>query len=673
MKKLFAGLVALSFVFVSSSTVGAATSSVGDPGKSWIIPNDAERGMHVQEFIDSFPGESVSYLLDNKLQEDPYVDPTCGSVDDSRCNSASLQYSALLPVCGTLSMVYCIEEFGVVTSSGESSKGQFSRYFPNQALNKFDANEKLKLPYGGTGSIFQLPSAPHDGGNSYYVSVLTEGGVSKDSGANLNRLNIRIYPVKLEAGYSAIQEVDAGVSRSNGVDGSPAGLWHFVGFGFSGSSFCVAGSAKEKLCAQRYAFPADMKFYVKLRLQNRPAGWMHGRIYSPDVVFNEDKGFYTFSIAAFPVAVPVVYKMYKYPEMPQGLKDSYDFKTGMYKPELALYTSAELAKPRGCGRSACTEDPLTRNVMILPSPSSKFGMDQLKLWLPFVEDKSTALLGTWSLRTLEGNETQGASKCFTNGDKGITGIVTTNATQYSAGPPAFNSTDGTLGYSVGAPHFTPTKETFLGSYDLIMRSDVARCVYGFSAAPIKASLTVVNDQGEQKVATEILGEKNGWLYLSAKGFTFSSPSILVKITQEPAAKASTLLPSSVAAVTPAPMAVTAAPKVSVSILAQPVPIAGEKCAKLSDIRVLGYSEVGTDLKPVFLLCGGDLRLSRDKTAPDPTPDQVKELEKARQVWITASSKPVAKQVLKSITCVKGKTVKTVKGVNPKCPTGYKRK
>jgi len=535
------------------------------------------------------PGVPASYLIDfQKYQSNAYADPTCKSAEDSNCTAGSLGFNALLPVCGTISTVYCIEDFGVVSSTGETSKGNFSRYFPNEALNKFEASEKLKLPFGGTGSIFDLPSAPHEGGTLYYVSALTSGSLNKNSGADLQSMSLEIYPVKLEYGDNAIQEIDSGMSKeTNGGSGHPVGQWRFASFGFSGTSNCVAGSAKERLCAQRYAFPADKKFYIKLKLQNRPKGWLHGRISKPEVSFTEISSGYSFYIAATPVAVPVVYKMYRYPEMPQALKDQYDLKTGGYKPEVATRIPNSSGAPEGCGRSACTEDPMTRNVIIAPAASSKFGMDQLKLWLPFVQDKATTLLGTWSVRTLDENETQNASQCFTNGDRGVTGIVTTNATQYSAGPPALNKGEGTLEYQVAAPHFTTQGTEFLGTYDLIMRSDVARCVYGFTSAPIRAELSVVNDQGNQKVATEILGEKNGWLYLSAGGFTYSSPTIKVKLEQD----------------------------------APPAP------------------------------------------SPTPTP--------TASPTPSASAKPVVKTA--TITCVKGKTSKKVTAVNPKCPTGYKKK
>jgi hypothetical protein len=254
MKKLTSVIVAIAFIFGGSSAVVAAGETVGDPGRSWAIPNDAERGMHIQRFLDSPPGTPASYLIDfQKYQGDAYADPTCKSAEDPNCTAGSLDFKSMLPVCGTISTVYCIEDFGVIGASGDTTKASFSRYFPNEALNKFEASEKLKLPFGATGSIFDLPSAPHDGGTLYYVSALTQGTLNKTTGADLQALNIEIYPVKLESGDNAIQEIDSGMSKeTNGGSGHPVGQWRFSSFGFSGTSFCVAGSAKEKLCAQRY-------------------------------------------------------------------------------------------------------------------------------------------------------------------------------------------------------------------------------------------------------------------------------------------------------------------------------------------------------------------------------------------------------------------------------------
>jgi len=77
-------------------------------------------------------------------------------------------------------------------------------------------------------------------------------------------------------------------------------------------------------------------------------------------------------------------------------------------------------------------------------------------------------------------------------------------------------------------------------------------------------LSVVNDQGNQKVATEILGEKNGWLYLSAGGFTYSSPTIKVKLEQD--APAPTPTPTPTATPTPSASAKPVAKAVTITCI-----------------------------------------------------------------------------------------------------------
>ena len=110
-------------------------------------------------------------------------------------------------------------------------------------------------------------------------------------------------------------------------------------------------------------------------------------------------------------------------------------------------------------------------------------------------------------------------------------------------------------------------------------------MYGFTKAPIKAELSIVSADGSPQVATTVINEKNGWVYLSAANFEFSAPIIKAKLTQE--------------------------------VVVEPTP------------------------------------------TPTPTPSA------------TATAKPVAKKI--TISCVKGKTVKKVTAVKPKCPAGYKKK
>ena len=132
-----------------------------------------------------------------------------------------------------------------------------------------------------------------------------------------------------------------------------------------------------------------------------------------------------------------------------------------------------------------------------------------------------------------GYQATSSNACFEDKTK-LLGIVTTNALIYSPAAPEFK--DGTLNYKVAGLHHTEDGVTLTrGSYDLAIRSSVARCVYGFTDAPFQASISVVGADGtEQTIATEIVREdkKREWLFMSAQNFTFSAPTIKVKLVQD---------------------------------------------------------------------------------------------------------------------------------------------
>jgi hypothetical protein len=65
-----------------------------------------------------------------------------------------------------------------------------------------------------------------------------------------------------------------------------------------------------------------------------------------------------------------------------------------------------------------------------------------------------------------------------------------------------------------------------------MSSKVARCIYGFTQAPISATVSVTSDAGTQSAATVVVNERNSWLSLGAYNFTYSSPTIRIKLTQD---------------------------------------------------------------------------------------------------------------------------------------------
>jgi hypothetical protein len=225
------------------------------------------------------------------------------------------------------------------------------------------------------------------------------------------------------------------------------------------------------------------------------------------------------SISASTVNTPVVAQARRFSELPESLQNAYRATGGF---------NGGSAGTRN--RPTFNSGAEVRNAISQPTSFSSQGMAELLAWIPHINDTATANISTWAVRSLSDGELANATSCFKNTAQ-LNGLVMTNASQYSAGPPTFDKASGSLEYQVAAPHYTSGGNVFTGTYDLVMRSDVARCLYGFSKAPLNASISVIDNDGVQTAATKLVSEKDGWLRIAAYGFGFSSPKIKVNLSQ----------------------------------------------------------------------------------------------------------------------------------------------
>jgi hypothetical protein len=567
LNKFFGVVLGISLALTSVGVVSAADLIEAD--ESFAMPNDATPGQHGVVFTDQDTGQIFSNLIDSAKRSNDQIDPTCTSIDDKTCTSNSLSFDAVIPYCQGATDMNCLEEVGAIKEDGSKVVGVFKQYFPLKAQNEYVGNPDYQLPSGTSGSLITLPGLSHKGGDLYFASFQMTGSVDKtNKRAGLGSFSARITPVQLQI---APQITGSCGETSTCPDAGWAyniitKKWGGQASGFDGIHSCAATSGKDAMCAQRFSFPENIRFYLKVRLNLAPTGWLHGRFADPTVDISTSGQVTKISVEALPVRVPIVYKSYLWKDLPASISSVYNEQTGLFK----LGSTGSFTRIPG---SANETDPLKRHMISSPSPSGSTSIEELKAWLPVVADKATSMPSMWSVRSLRQDEKSGSNKCFDSAIQ-LTGLVTTNATQYSAGPPTFDKAEGTLVYKVAAPHFSSNGDVFKGRYNLTMRSDIARCVYGFTKAPIKAELSIVSADGSPQVATTILGEKNGWVYLSAANFEFSAPVIKAKLTQE------------------------------VVVEPTPTPVAAKKT---------------------------------------------------------------------TITCVKGKTVKKVTAVGPKCPSGFKKK
>jgi hypothetical protein len=83
----------------------------------------------------------------------------------------------------------------------------------------------------------------------------------------------------------------------------------------------------------------------------------------------------------------------------------------------------------------------------------------------------------------------------------------------------------------------------------------------------------VSADGSPQIATTIVSEKNGWVYLTAANFEFSAPVIKAKLTQEKVVE-----PTPVATANPTPVVKPAAKKITI------ICVKGKTVKKVSAVK-----------------------------------------------------------------------------------------
>jgi hypothetical protein len=503
---------------------------------AWKMPRDTQLGSQ----IFALPGEPIgdirSYLFkSNFVSMVDKEDPTCSSFSDLKCRGTHFTYRAIVPNCDFAVIVDCISSLEVADGSGTKQKAEFLGYFPQKSQNAFTGDVEAGIPTGASGSLFQTINSS---GNKevYFVAAMIDGGGMINNHTRYT-VETRIYRVrKVGATFSASSK-DNGIVRVDDPQtfpGMPIGTYLWQSPGYYEDLNCIVTSVRESQCLEKLNLRSDIRFSLNLKLKSIPNGWMHGRLSDPAISIEESAKSKSLTVEANPIAVPIYYKKYSWSELPTQVREKYDSKTGKY-----------LGGEIGFGAySPPNEDPFKRSIIIDPPAYSVQAAEQLQTWLPFTGDKATAEQTMWNFHTLSSQETFGANRCFTSSEK-VTGIVTTNSATYSAGPPEFDVLSESLNYKVSAPHFSSTGELFKGSYDLILSEEVSKCLYGFSGSAAKATIAVTTTEGTQQVATTSFTNENGWMHLAAKGFTFSSPIIKVKLTKEEQPKAVEPKPESV--------------------------------------------------------------------------------------------------------------------------------
>lgn len=490
--------------------------------EQWPIPNEYGAGHHSVLIEDSAGKYEFMSMLRMYSGFNQYL---CTSLETGTCATArSGDYRAVLPPCLEKVVTDCIVSLEAISPSGEVFKAVFKEFIyglkhPNLFTGDGFSTPKVVSEPG----IWLLEGAPHAGGNEYALSVSLSNSVNRQPSDRTDAdLDVQLFPIsRLETGftvedvngfsniYKCIQRTDSSGEKTIGCGG---GAQEF------GRYRCAMKMIEKGTCLLRKAFPTGMRYKLKVQFANEPAGMMHGRLLSPEIELSRNIQGYLLTVEAGSVRVPILSSGDYYTNLSSELKTYWD----------------DCIQNNMCGfstRIAVGNDrnnPLTRNIQDYAPPFGDRSIKLVSIFSNATKDKSVAAPSAWNLKTLSKEMMRKSEICFKR-DNGFIGIVTTNSTTYSEGPPAF--VDGSLNYRVASLHYLPNGEEFLGNYNLILRSDVARCLYGFTSAPVSATVSVISSDGKNQVATTVVSERGNWLNLGAAGFTFSSPMLKVKLVQ----------------------------------------------------------------------------------------------------------------------------------------------
>lgn len=492
-------------------TVGAPTTGVPSVG---VVIDDSQKIKNPFATLQAFTGAGPSNTGKVLSVKD------CSKYGEEGCESDKFfNFKAAFDYCSSQITFNCVTDVKATDSSGNVVRANFVESFPGKQKGSYIGDPAANLPDGGSSFIVDFPTLPHSHGTKYLVVSAMDGRKEgSDKKFSATSFSTAIFAVDVVDGQYTVPQTSTDV-KFFPVIGAVSNSR--IPYDNLNGKIATCAQVTATRCARAWPLPLDVNFSISLKLRVSIQGWLHGRISEVSAqLAKAPDGDQLLTVSGKPVTVPIVYQWFPKAEMPASIKNFYANYPG------TGYSFDE--QGTGFGSTAGKPDSILKDYIDYTASFFK----EASAWYGAIGDKSQFTSSAWSFRTItEGNIGQG---CAVKDDQ-LSGVVTTNSNMFLAEPPTFNRQDMTLDYSVSSPHFLPDGSVFKGTYNLLIRSDFARCIYKFTTAPISATISIVSADGTSQVATQVMGEKNGWLFLSANNFTFSSPTVRVKLTQEAAA------------------------------------------------------------------------------------------------------------------------------------------
>ena len=461
-----------------------------------------------------------NYMGSTKLED--WKQLWCSGWEDPTCADRDQLYADLiLRPCLNESDRACLDAVEVKNAKNELEKLTFYGESTTQKIAPYkfkSGSETVDVPGGGGLSVWKSSELNTDGSEKFYaahvllryLSPCVRDKSSVSCSINLSDFKGSVYPVSVKSGTGCRE-------------------------------FALEGK-----CIDSLDFKGAERIAVSLRMDQKLTGWIFGRMQNADFsVTPIDATFNKIRIEGDVTLVPELIasipksEIVKDPVLEKYLKDFFTVGTPgttVPNPGGGSWNDGSV----GGLWSKTYPDFLSAQTTtrLLSVNFDKFALfaafeNHLKPFSPKAENNGRNILREansifWNFGA---NAYTGNNACSADKSK-LHGMVVTNAPIFEKGPPEFK--DGSLNYKVAGAHTNLDGSLFQGRYTYIVRSDTARCYYGFSDAPIVASVEVVSADNSAQIATVLVSENKttGFIKLQANNFTFSAPTIKVKLTQD---------------------------------------------------------------------------------------------------------------------------------------------
>lgn len=267
---------------------------------------------------------------------------------------------------------------------------------------------------------------------------------------------------------------------------------------------CLA--VDEGVCFHKGKFVDGVKIKVVMEIPKSISGWLNGRLKDPVVSVKPlNSSFDQIEIAASPAE---------------------DILGGGYVLKSSVSTSdwawRDLITGGSSAKTFAGQMISGQNSFYVGNAGDAGALEWFKAWESKIGNKALRSSKAWSIASTRSPST---GACLQQSG-GIGGIISTNAAVYEPGAPTMNSSGTTLSYRVAGPLKDSEGRDLIGVYSMSLANSLLSCLYKVDQIPNQVQIGIVNANGDRKVQTASLINKDGWANFSAAGFSYEDASFL---------------------------------------------------------------------------------------------------------------------------------------------------